>query len=623
MRGKRLGFGCRRGAAARVVFALLPLFIAVATARAAAPRRVAVLVGANAPALGRQPLRYAHRDAAQLGQVLLQVGGFAAADVHVLNDPPPEAVVALLEKESAQLSQRDAAGGETLLFFYYSGHADAEAIYPGGLALPLQRLRALLGDSRVTVRVGLIDACRGGGWTRTKGLSEAAVFELPAVLSSEGTVLISSSSGVENAHESEQLRGSFFSHHFMAALLGAADQTGDGEVSLNEAFEYAKQLTIRDTARLASAPQHPSFEVQLRGRRDLVLSRLRASLTAVRLEQEHGPLEIVALQSGQVLAETQPGRRAVTLALPPGHYLARRPLRTLYSADEFDVAVGSAVVVRERDLQPIANGGRGLRPKGGYVSRLPLDATTVESGVVEVRVGLGLSFLPSILPMSQSLLNIITIGATSLTEAPHSLFTAQLNAYLGITSRLQWLIGTGAFAYRLGQRGRPELVLWGGMVGWGPSRDFGGNLAFGYRLGLGLDLRLPVAQTQSILLGASAHSSGLASQEYSVLPTTWRVKLDLGYRTTVARKVTFNLAMGVELNAVYHGRLPDADADGEQLDLTLQVGSVQALGMRALPLVQFHLNRWLSIDGYLALQLNQRSGDLRSSFALGATLLAF
>jgi hypothetical protein len=363
--------------------------------------------------------------------------------------------------------------------------------------------------------------------------------------------------------------------------------------------------------------------VQLRGRRDLVLSRLRSSLTAVRVEQEHGPLEIVALQSGQVLAETQPGRRAVTLALPPGHYLARRPLRTLYSADEFDVAVGSAVIIRERDLQPIATAGRGLRPKGGYVSRLPLDATTVESGVVEVRVGLGLSFLPSILPMSQSLLNIITIGATSLTEAPHSLFTAQLNAYLGITSRLQWLIGTGAFAYRLGQRGRPELVLWGGMVGWGPSIDIGDNLAFGYRLGLGLDLRLPVAQTQSILLGASAHSSGLASQEYSVLPTTWRVKLDLGYRTTVARKVTFNLAMGVELNAVYHGRLPDADADGEQLDLTLQVGSVQALGMRALPLVQFHLNRWLSIDGYLALQLNQRSGDLRSSFALGATLLAF
>lgn len=594
---------------------------------AAPPRRVAVLVGANAPALGRQPLRYAHRDAEQLGQVLLQVGGFAAADVHVLNDPPPETVVALLERESAWLHGQDPAGGETLLFFYYSGHADADAIYPGGQALPLSRLRTILSDTRVTVRVGLIDACRGGGWTRTKGLAAAETFELPALsaLSSEGSVLISSSSGVENAHESEQLRGSFFSHHFMAALLGAADQTGDGEISLNEAFDYAKQLTIRDTTRLAGAPQHPSFEVQLRGRRDLVLSRLRSSLTAVRLEQERGPLEIVALQSGQVLAETQPGKRAMTLALPPGHYLARRPLRTLYSADEFDVAVGSAVVIRERDLHPVTTVGRGLRTKGSYIARLPMDATTVENGAVEVRVGLGIVTVPSVLPMSQSLLSSASasFGSVSITESQRQLFMTQLNAYLGLTSRLQWLIGTGAFAYRLGQRGQPEVVLWGGMLGWGLTFDAGNRLAFGYRLGLGADVRLPVAQSQSILLGASAYSSGLASVEHSELPATWRVKVDLGYRTTLARKVTFNLAVAAELNAVYHGLVPDPDAYGEQLGVSLLVGSVQGLGMRALPLLQFHLNRWLSLDGYLALQMDLRASDLKYSFALGATLLAF
>ena len=630
MTGNRLRAARRPGPGVGSFLVLVLVFVLVllspgARGAAAPPRRVAVLVGANAPALGRQPLRYAHRDAEQLGRVLLQVGGFAAADVHVLNDPPPEAVVALLERESARLQGQDAAGGETLLFFYYSGHADADAIYPGGQALPLPRLRTILSDTRVTVRVGLIDACRGGGWTRTKGLAEAETFELPALsaLSSEGSVLISSSSGVENAHESEQLRGSFFSHHFMAALLGAADQTGDGEISLNEAFEYAKQLTIRDTARLASAPQHPSFEVQLRGRRDLVLSRLRASLTAVRLEQEHGPLEIVALQSGQVLAETQPGRRAVTLALPPGHYLARRPIRTLYSADEFDVAVGSAVVIRERDLRPVTTVGRGLRAKGGYNSRLPLDATTVESGVVEVRVGLGLVTLPSVLPMSQSLLNIASVGANSLTDRQQQLFTAQLNAYLGITSRLQWLIGTGAFAYRLGQRGRSELVLWGGMLGWGPSFDSGGDLAFGYRLGLGADARFPVAESQSILLGGGAYSSGLASVEHSELPVTWRVKVDLGYRTTLARKVTFNLGVAAELNAVFHGRLPDPDALGPQLGVSLLVGSVQALGMRALPLVQFHLSRWLSLDGYLAMQMDLQASDIKYNFALGATLLAF
>ena len=588
------------------------------------PRRVAVLVGANAPALGRQPLRYAHRDAEQLARVLVQVGGFAPADVHVLNDPPPEAVLAQLRDAGAKLHETGSA--ESLLFFYYSGHADGEAIYPGGQALPLGHLRTLLSDAQVTVRVGLIDACRGGGWTRTKGLTATDTFELPplAELSSAGSVLISSSSGFENAHESEKLRGSFFSHHFMAGLLGAADQTGDGEVSLNEAFEYAKQLTIRDTARAASAPQHPSFEVQLRGRRDLVLSRLRTSLTTVRLEQERGPLEIVALQSGQVLAETQPGRRAVTLALPPGHYLARRPLRTLYSADEFDVTAGSTVIVRERDLQPVAAAGRGVRAKGGYTPRLPLDATTVERGIIEIHAAVGLQSHPSLLPMNQSLFTDIGIAAAGARlDASQQLLTGYLTAHLGITSRLQWMIGTGSFAYRLGQRGRPEAVVWGGLLGWGVGYNREDGVTFRYRLGLGVDVRLPLGDWQSVLLSVGAYSTGIAAAETSLPPTTWRVTTDLGYRMTVSRKVTANLGLGVELNALYDGQAPPPELHAPELDVAVRVGSVQALGTRALPLVQVHLSRWLSLDAYFGLEVNLRTSQARYSFLLGTTMLMF
>lgn len=619
------------------------LLAALATAPAAptappapgAPRRVAVLVGSNAAALGRQPLRYAYRDAAQLAQVLVQVGGFTAADVHVLNDPPPDAVVAQLQAASARLRQPSgsAAGGETLLFFYYSGHADGDAVYPAGQALPLPRLRAILSDSQVTVRVGLIDACRGGAWTRTKGLTATDTFDLPplAELNSEGSVLISSSSGFENAHESEQLRGSFFSHHFVAGLLGAADQTGDGEISLNEAFEYAKQLTIRDTARLASAPQHPSFEVQLRGRRDLVLSRLRSSLTAVRLEQERGPLEIVALQSGQVLTETQPGRRAVTLALPPGHYLLRRPLRTLYSADEFDVAVGSAVVLYERDLRPVAASGRSMRVKGGYTPRLPLDATTVDRGVIEVRIGLGLINLPSLLPISQSLITYLGSGAAAAPpDTQVQLFNTFLTAHLGITSRLQWTVGTGAFAYRLGQRGHAEAVLWGGLLGWGLGFNRLSDAAFRYQLGAGVDVRLPASDTQSFLLRTGTYSTGIAALHEAVPPTTWRVAVDIGYRLMFLRKVTLNLGMGLSLNALYEGRRPSPEPDGQELNLALRVGSVQALGTRALPLLQFHLSRWLSLDAYLGLEVYLRTDETRRSFdethysfLLGSTLLMF
>jgi hypothetical protein len=58
-------------------------------------------------------------------------------------------------------------------------------------------------------------------------------------------VLIASSSGVEKARESERVYGSFFTHHLVAALRGAADRSGDGVVTLTDPFAYARERTGR------------------------------------------------------------------------------------------------------------------------------------------------------------------------------------------------------------------------------------------------------------------------------------------------------------------------------------------------------------------------------------------
>ncbi len=71
-------------------------------------------------------------------------------------------------------------------------------------------------------------------------------------------MLIASSSGLESAHESDRLQGSFFTYHFTGGLRGAADRNGNGEITMTEAFEYAKERTIRDTLRVASETQHPA-----------------------------------------------------------------------------------------------------------------------------------------------------------------------------------------------------------------------------------------------------------------------------------------------------------------------------------------------------------------------------
>jgi hypothetical protein len=118
-------------------------------------QRVAIVVGANQAPPGRAPLRYAHEDAKAVADVLIGVAGFAASDVKILLEPEPEALLAALDKE---LGAAGARGGDTLLFFYYSGHADDRAIFPNGQTLPFAALKLRLEDARAKLRVGLVDS---------------------------------------------------------------------------------------------------------------------------------------------------------------------------------------------------------------------------------------------------------------------------------------------------------------------------------------------------------------------------------------------------------------------------------------------------------------------------------
>ena len=325
----------------------------------ASPRR-AVLVGSNSAIDGRAALRYAHLDARAVADVLISSGGFTSKDVVLLLDATPgEVLEALDDARTALAAQRE----EGLLVFYYSGHADQRALFPAGKELPLEQLRTRLSDQAAGVRIGIIDACRGGGWTQAKGLSPAAPFEvgLPA-LSSEGTALLAASSGLEDAHEAESLQGSFFTHYFVAGLRGAADSTGDGQVTLSEAFAYANRLTIRDTATTSRIPQHPSFDLRLRGRQDVVLTSLGTASTQLVLTQTKGPLEVVQLSTGITVVEAAPGEQVLRLALAPGPYLVRTFRDGQVLSKEVQVKANESTRLEEASLTLV--GARTLPSKG-------------------------------------------------------------------------------------------------------------------------------------------------------------------------------------------------------------------------------------------------------------------
>jgi hypothetical protein len=314
------------------------------------PQRFAVVVGSNAPVQDRPGLRFSHRDARAFAQVLIDVGRFTKRDVTLLLDPSPEQLLGALD---SALVQARASGTKAMLVFYYSGHADGTSLYPNGQPLALGDLKSRLTSDAIDLRVGILDGCSGGGWTQAKGLRPAEPFAvgLPQ-LESEGTVLLASSSGIEDAHEAEALQGSFFTHHLVAGLRGAADKSRDGMVTLAEAFSYANEMTIRDTAVVAKTPQHPSFDMRLRGRQDVVLTALAAAASSLTLVQEHGPLQVISLSSGALIAESRTGELQMTLALPAGDYVVRRVDSDVVYSKKVTVEPLSSESVDERALMP-------------------------------------------------------------------------------------------------------------------------------------------------------------------------------------------------------------------------------------------------------------------------------
>ncbi|WP_394830079.1 caspase family protein [Pendulispora rubella] len=591
-------------------------------------RRIAVLIGANSPPRGRTPLRFALDDANRMGAVLERVGRFAHGDVHVLLEPSPAEIERVLDAVAVQVGAAAAAAEDTLFVFYYSGHSDGQMLFPHGEMMPLAALRDRLAHINARVRVGILDTCRGGTWTQSKGVSVGPPLEPAdlAALTSEGSALVSSSSGFENAHEADLVRGSFFTHHLAAGLLGAADRTGDGSITLQEAFDYAKERTIRDSARFAMVTQHPSFDVQLRGRQDVVLTQVASSPSALELQQTEGPLEVIHLSSGITIAELSAGQRQLRLALPPGRYMVRRVQNGRVHAKEIDVRAGSVVTLAEGQLE--ASGTERLAMKGdGEAASPPIStASTMPKGWFEARLALGMGIGPSRTwgePSYDAYEGYRAENDKSvylpLTEERYSSRGFDLIGTLtyGITDRLSWTIPVPAFAYRFGEAGKFEVIARAGLTGFNYARVL---LA---TPDVGVAARAWTRYDQSIIVSLVARSRmGIKTEDHpGQAPTTWGGTAAAGYSWTIRNSVTLNAAVGITSDVRLGGR--EVYAGYEPLitpEPLLVIGSVQSLGYRALPLVQAHFSPRFSIDGYMSFGFDLTGNrQLRERYLVGLT----
>ena len=345
--------------------------VAFPTLARAEVERFALIVGNDSGDAHEQTLRYAQSDAQRVRDVLRELGGFAPHDTVLLQGENAETLQSTLIALNSRIRERMATPGtQTVLLVYYSGHADASSLHLSGTRFPLRQLRDLVQGSAASFRIAVLDACRSGALTRQKGGKRVPPFALlpdAVELHGEGMAFLTASASDEDAQESDEIGGSFFTHALVSGLLGAADANDDGDVVLDEAYRYAYDATLRATSRTFAGTQHPTYRYDFRGQGDIVLTRpgLRdAARGHLQLPPGVSSLLMLGDAGGRVVAEVGPESSKRVLSLRPGRYFVRARGRDAMYEGTVSVAAGASAAISFEQLEPIRY-ARLVRKGGG------------------------------------------------------------------------------------------------------------------------------------------------------------------------------------------------------------------------------------------------------------------
>lgn len=233
-------------------------------------RRWAVVVGVSAYEDSTiVPLRYADADARAIYQFLRSPraggGGYAEENIKLLLNE--EATYAGLR--NALFSFLRQATDEDHVVIYFAGHGAPDPARPGDLyllthdtrsgqipatAFPMRDVDRAVGELYARHVVVITDACHSGGVTgelATRGGTNSIndIF-LAQLSSSTGGLAVFTASGADQVSlEDERWGGGHgvFTHYLLQALDGAADEDGDGIVTLVEMMFWTIDRVRRET----------------------------------------------------------------------------------------------------------------------------------------------------------------------------------------------------------------------------------------------------------------------------------------------------------------------------------------------------------------------------------------
>jgi hypothetical protein len=226
---------------------------------------------------GIPQLQFAHRDAIAFMDFLQSPhgGGFAPSNTKLLiNEQATTRNI-----RSALFTFLKQAGKDDLVLIYFAGHGAPEMGRPDNLyllsydtdvddmastAFPMWDMETALKRYIIAERVVVLaDACHSagvGGQAGLRGVSNANLINTylsNLQKTTPGRVTITASEANELSREGKQWDNhGVFTYYLLKALKGAADQDGNGIVTISETFHYVNNKVRRST----NSQQHPNIQ---------------------------------------------------------------------------------------------------------------------------------------------------------------------------------------------------------------------------------------------------------------------------------------------------------------------------------------------------------------------------
>jgi len=287
-------------------------------------QRYALVVGANAGGGDRPALQYAISDAERFARVMVDLGGVAPANEIVLKQPKLRDLADAFDLLTRRVTEGRRTAGRTEVVMYYSGHADEKGLLLGDDRYSYRSLRDRLDQIPADVRIAVLDACSSGAFTRAKGGRARPAFLVDESSDMRGHAFLTSSAETEAAQESDRIRASYFTHFLISGFRGAADTSGDGKVTLNEAYQFAFNETLGRTVDTKGGAQHPSYDINMSGTGDVVMTDVRQTTATLVLGEELEGRFFIRTSAQELIVELyKPRGRKVELAVEPGTYEVR------------------------------------------------------------------------------------------------------------------------------------------------------------------------------------------------------------------------------------------------------------------------------------------------------------